>query len=152
MDPPPADAPINALSVLYGPKPADSDANGRPDKVTVELYLFARPFPVPTWRDVTIVIVAYPPGKAGTAQRPGAVPVHTWRIATRDLGLGQFHGLVGDGYRFQLSLLDDGGTDRVPGSALDFTARFEPAEGGDAVWSDGVRTLGFDAIQTGDVR
>jgi hypothetical protein len=149
---PPSDAPLNALSILYGPKPADSDANGRPDRMVIEAYLFARPYPVPTWREGTFVISAYPPGTAGTAQRPGVKAFHTWRVATQDMDLGRFKSLIGEGYRFQISLLDDGGTDIVPGSVLDFTAHFEPAGSNQPVWSDGVRTLGFEPIREGDVR
>ncbi len=147
----PVDAPINAISVLYGPKPADSDANGRPDRMTIDLYLFARPYPVPTWRDGTVVITAFPMGKAGTPENPGKEPVHVWRWKTSDLALGRFKSLVGEGYRFQLSLLDDGGTDVIRGDALDLVARFEPVEG-TTVWGDGVRTIGFQPPESGDVR
>jgi hypothetical protein len=147
----PESAPINAMSVLYGPKPGDSDANGRPDRLVVEMYLFARPYPVPTWREGTVVITAYPMGKAGTPDKPGAAPFHVWRIPTSQLALGRFRSLVGEGYKFQFSLLDDGGTDRVPGDALDFVARFEPATGG-TVWGDGVRTISFAPAQAGEVR
>ncbi len=149
----PPDAPINAVSVLYGPKPADSDANGRPDRLIVEIYLFARPYPVPTWRDGIIVISAYELGTAGTVQTPGRHPYHVWRIATRDLGLGQFRSLVGEGYRFQISLLDDGGIDRFDGNALDFTASFEPTDSkGQAIWSDGTRTLSFEPASLDEQR
>lgn len=151
VDMAPASAPINALSVLYAPRPSDSDANGRPDRLVVEMYLFARPYPMPTWREGTVVISAYPMGKAGTPEKPGTTPFHVWKIATNQLALGRFRSLVGEGYKFQFSLLDDGGSDRVPGEALDFVARFEPTAGG-TVWSDGVRTISFQPAQSGDVR
>lgn len=138
----PPDAPINALSVLFGPKPVDSDANGRPDRIIAELYLFARPYPMPTWRDGTVVISAYRMGQAGTPENPGKSPVHVWRFDMRELDLGRFRSLVGEGYKFQFSLLDGGGTDRQQGDALDFVTRFDPVQG-NPVWGDGVRTIDF---------
>lgn len=148
----PPDAPINAMSMLYGPKPGDSDANGRPDRIAAEMYLFARPYPMPTWRDGTLIITAYRMGKAGTPENPGMEPFRRWEIPMNDLALGRFRSLVGEGYKFQFSLLDNGGSDGVPGDALDLTARFQPADGGPPVWSDGVRTISFQGAQVGEVR
>ncbi|MBL9140398.1 MAG: hypothetical protein JNK53_00905 [Phycisphaerae bacterium] len=142
----PPNAPINAMSVLFAPKPSDSDANGRPDRVVAEMYLFARPFPMPTWRDGKVVITAFRMGKAGTPENPGKEPFHVWTIQTQDLDLGRFRSLVGEGYKFQISLLDDGGSDLVPGDALDFVSRFEPTAGG-VVWGDGVRTISFQGAE-----
>lgn len=140
----PAGAPVNAISVLYAPKPSDSDANGRPDTLSLEMYLFARPYPTPVWREGTITVSAYPIGTAGSQSSPGRNPVHVWKVATRDLGLGTFRSLIGEGYRFQISLLDGGAGDRIPGTALDFVTSFEPATGDGAVWSDGVRSISFE--------
>lgn len=143
----PDSVPINALSVLYGPQPADSNANGRPDRISIELYMFARPYPMPVWREGTVTITAYPMGQAGSPEHPGAKPFHEWRYTTRELELGRFRSLIGEGYRFQISLLgDDGkerGTDIVPNDALDFLSRFEPADNSGVIWGDGVRTLSF---------
>lgn len=140
----PPGAPVNAISVLYAPKPGDSDANGRPDTLSLEMYLFARPYPTPVWREGTITVSAYPIGTAGSPSAPGRKPVHVWRVATRDLGLGTFRSLIGEGYRFQISLLDGGSGDRIPGTALDFVTSFEPASGEPPVWSDGVRSISFE--------
>ncbi|MFO0784406.1 MAG: hypothetical protein U0636_12060 [Phycisphaerales bacterium] len=142
--PPPQDAPINAVSVLYGPKPTDSDANGRPDRLSIEIYLFAQPYPVPTWRDGTITIQAFRPKQAGTAETRGKHPLKTWRIPTSQLDLGRFRSLIGEGYRFQVSLLDDGGTDVLPVNTLDLVASFTPPSSQAAVWSDGVRSISFE--------
>jgi hypothetical protein len=151
----PPTAPINALSVLFGPQPADSNANGRPDRISVELYLFARPYPMPVWRQGTLYITAYPLGQAGSVESPSTKPFHEWRYTTNDLELGRFKSLIGEGYRFQFTLLGedsshtdaDGrkrmGTDLVPNNALDLIARFEPVDGTPVVWCDGVRTLSF---------
>jgi hypothetical protein len=143
----PANAPVNALSVLYSPQPADSNANGRPDRISIELYMFARPFPMPVWREGNLTITAYPMGKAGSPENPGKRPFHVWKFTTRDLELGRFKSLIGEGYRFQLSLLGEtegvSGTDLVPGEALDFMSRFEPSDGSGAIWGDGVRTISF---------
>ncbi|MFO0961344.1 MAG: hypothetical protein U0625_00405 [Phycisphaerales bacterium] len=146
VEPAPESAPVNAMSVLYAPKPSDSDANGRPDRLVVTVYLFARPYPTPTWREGTFVITAYPIGGAGTPTVPGKHAIHEWRMSTRDLELGRFRDLIGEGYRFQISLLDDGGTDHISGNALDFTAAFEAGGGAAKVWSDGTRTISFDPI------
>ncbi len=149
---PPDAAPVNAISVLYAPKPQDTDANGRPDRLGIELYLFARPYPAPIWRDGTFTVTAYPMGKAGNPQAPGANPVHTWRLSTRQLSLERFRSLIGEGFRAQVSLLDGGGNDRIPGTALDFVASFEPEGGTPRIWCDGVRSLSFAPIQVGEVR
>jgi hypothetical protein len=148
----PDEAPVNAMSVLYAPKPEDTDANGHPDRLTVEVYLFARPYPTPVWRDGTIMVAAYPLGKAGSPTAPGAKPVHTWSLPTRDIDLGRFRSLVGEGYRFDVSLLDGGGTDRIKGNALDFVTSFQPAGSKSRIWGDGVRSIDFTPMQTGEVR
>jgi hypothetical protein len=148
----PVAAPINAISVLYAPKPADTDANGRPDRLTVELYLFARPYPTPVWREGTVFVSAYPLGKAGSPSAPGTKPVHAWSFTTRELELGRFRSLIGEGYRFDVSLLDNGGSDLVKGSGLDFITSFQPAGSKDRVWGDGVRSIDFTPMQTGEVR
>lgn len=145
----PPGAPINAISVLYAPKPSDSDANGRPDSLSIEVYLFARPYPTPVWREGTFTVSAFPIGTAGSPSAPGRKPVHVWKVATRDIGLGTFRSLIGEGYRFQLSLLEGGAGDRIPGTALDFVTSFEAAPGGAAVWSDGVRSISFEPTVAG---
>lgn len=145
----PAGAPINAISVLYAPKPSDSDANGRPDTLSLEVYLFARPYPTPVWREGTFTVSAFPIGTAGSPSAPGRKPVHVWKVATRDIGLGTFRSLIGEGYRFQLSLLDGGATDRIPGTALDFVTSFEATAGGPPIWSDGVRSISFEPTVSG---
>lgn len=149
---PPDAAPINAMSVLYAPKPQDTDANGRPDRLGIELYLFARPYPAPVWRDGTFTITAYPMGKAGNPLAPGANPVHTWTLNTRTGALDRFRSLIGEGFRTQVSLLDGGGTDRIPGMALDFVASFQPEGDAPRVWCDGVRSLSFAPAEVGEVR
>ena len=149
---PPDAAPINAMSVLYAPKPQDTDANGRPDRLGIELYLFARPYPAPVWRDGTFTITAYPIGKAGNPLAPGANPVHAWSLSTRQGALDRFRSLIGEGFRAQVSLLDGGGTDRIPGTALDFVASFQPDDGGPRIWCDGVRSLSFAPVESGEVR
>lgn len=143
-EPPPPDVPINTLTVLFGPRPADSNANGRPDRLSVELYMFARPYPMPVWREGTVVISAYLLGQAGTPERPGREPFHVWTLPTSSLELGRVRTMFGEGYAFQVSLLGNGGTDVIPNNALDILVRFDPAGGGESVWSDGVRSISFE--------
>ena len=143
---------VNAMSVLYAPKPTDSDANGRPDRLSIELYLFARPYPTPIWREGTLNVAAYRMGTAGSATAPGDHPMHVWSIPTRDLDLGRFRSLIGEGYRFQVSLLDDGGNDLIDGTAIDFVTWFRPSSGAAPIWSDGVRSIAFEPMASGEVR
>ena len=143
---------VNAMSVLYAPKPTDSDANGRPDRLSIELYLFARPDPTPIWREGTLNVAAYRMGTAGSATAPGDHPMHVWSIPTRDLDLGRFRSLIGEGYRFQVSLLDDGGNDLIDGTAIDFVTWFRPSSGAAPIWSDGVRSIAFEPMASGEVR
>ena len=143
---------VNAMSVLYAPKPTDSDANGRPDRLSIELYLFARPYPTPVWREGTLNVAAYRMGTAGSPTAPGDHPIHVWSIPTRDLDLGRFRSLIGEGYRFQVSLLDDGGNDRIEGTAIDFVTWFRPSSGATVIWSDGVRSIAFEPMASGEVR
>lgn len=149
---PPADAPVNAISVLYAPKPTDANANGRPDQLIIEMYLFVRPFPTPVWREGIFVISAFTSGTAGSPSAPGAKPFHVWKVDSRALGPGRFRSLIGEGYRVQISLIDDGGTDVIRGRSLDFATSFQSASGGDVVWCDGIRSIAFDAIIPGEVR
>lgn len=148
----PEGAPVNAMSVLYAPKPTDSDANGRPDRLSIELYLFARPYPTPIWREGTLNVAAYRMGTAGSPSTPGDHPLHVWSIPTRDLDLGRFRSLIGEGYRFQVSLLDDGGKDLIEGNAIDFVTWFRPSSGASPIWSDGVRSIAFEPMASGEVR
>ncbi|RLS47106.1 MAG: hypothetical protein DWH86_01065 [Planctomycetota bacterium] len=148
----PEGVPINAISALYAPKPTDGDANGRPDRLSIELYLFARPYPTPVWREGTLNVAAYRMGTAGSPSAPGDHPIHVWSIPTRDLDLGRFRSLIGEGYRFQVSLLDDGGNDHIDGTALDFVTWFRPASGAAPIWSDGVRSIAFEPMASGEVR
>ena len=90
--------------------------------------------------------------KAGSPSAPGAAPVHTWSRATRDLDLGRFRSLIGEGYRFEVSLLEDRGTDVIKGNALDFVTSFQPAGSKERVWGDGVRSIDFTPMQVGEVR
>jgi hypothetical protein len=91
-------------------------------------------------------------GTAGSATAPGDHPIHVWSIPTRDLDLGRFRSLIGEGYRFQVSLLDDGGNDLINGTAIDFVTWFRPSSGAAPIWSDGVRSIAFEPMASGEVR
>jgi len=134
----PASARPNRLAMMViGPKPIDTDGNGRPDTIPVEVFLFAEPHPTPIFAAGAFVFDLYAIGEAGDTSVP---PITSWRFENEDLSAHQARGMIGPMYRFALSLLEKGGDDLgLP--AVDLVGRFHPADGGRPIRSSGARTL-----------
>jgi len=145
MPPEPRPAPVtpstaraNRLGLmLMGPKPIDTDGNGRPDTIPIEVFLIAEPHPTPIFEDGAFVFDLYALGEAGDKSVP---PIASWRFEGEALVQHQGRGMIGPAYRFALSLLEQGGDDLgLP--AVDLVATFHPADGRRPIKSSGVRTL-----------
>ncbi|MFO0827957.1 MAG: hypothetical protein U0572_07370 [Phycisphaerales bacterium] len=139
--PTPDQAPVNAMAIVLGPKPTDTNGNMRPDTIQLEAYLFARPYPTPTWRDGVFEFSIYPPGKAGSPDQPAKDPIRTWSILPEQAAQSRTHSLIGDGYALELSLLTNGGTDLIGYGSVDLIARFIETGSETPVSATGVRSV-----------
>lgn len=134
----PAEAPVNAVVLMAGP-PVDTNGNLWRDRIDATIYLFARPHEMPAFRQGTLEFAIYPVGGAGSPSRPGK-PIRTWTLDAQQLmalrGMTQF----GPCYQVSLSLLVDGGSDRLPVDAVDLAVAFK-APDSPTVWAEGVTSL-----------
>lgn len=147
--PPPNEAPINAMAVVLGPKPADTNGNSRPDLIQVEAYLFARPVAAPTWRDGTFEFAIYRPGEAGNPESPGPDPLRRWTFTPEALQMSRSRTLVGESYAVGLSLLENNASDNLGVSSVDLLAIWRPADGGEPVFIQGVRSISLASAAVG---
>jgi hypothetical protein len=151
----PSEAPITDVAAVFGPKPLDTNGNLLPDTIQVELYLFAKPYPTPTFRPGTFAISIYPMGKAGSPDRPAPGPLRSWTVTGDALLAARAEALAGPCYRANLSLLDDGRTDELGVTSVDVVVRFTPEGDGRTIAMTGVRTISLkgsaDLFQSGPV-
>lgn len=134
----PRDAPINAMAIVLGPKPIDTNGNLRPDTIQLEVYLFSQPFPNPRYSQGSFEFAIYRVGGMG---RPGEKPLRTWKIPAERLDGMRGKSLVGENYSIGISLLEDGGTDVISEQAVDLIVYFTPTGSNDRIASMGVRTV-----------
>ena len=134
----PAAAKANAMALRVGAKPVDTDANGYPDLIQAEVYLFSEPHPAPMYDDGAFVFNLY---KSGQSTLNNNQPLATWRFGGEELAQARtFSRLFGRAYTFNLSLLESGG-DRLPLQGANLTCSFEPAGGSPTVQSTGVYSI-----------
>lgn len=145
----PLAAPINAMAVVLGPKPADTNGNLRPDLIQIEAYLFARPHPTPVWRGGTFEFAIFPPGQAGSPDQPGPEPLRTWTFEAERLLALRSRTLIGESYTIGLSLLENGASDNLGMASVDLLATWRPSDGGPPVFIQGVRTISLTAPLSG---
>ncbi len=141
--PPPTSAKANALAVTFAPKPSDSNGNLLPDTLHITAYLFSRPHPSPLFADGSFHFAIYRMGQSGSADRPGPDPLRTWAFSPEMVARARSASLAGPCHELVLSLLDANGSDVLPVESVDLVAWFQPADGSDAVWLRGVRSVQF---------
>jgi len=134
----PAEAPINAVVIVAGP-PVDTNGNLWRDRIDLAVYLFSQPHPTPAFRNGSIDFVIYPMGRAGSPDRPGQ-PMRTWTFDAAALASSRSMAVFGPCHQFSLSLLADGGDDRLQLDCVDLVAVFRPPSG-EPVWTHGVTTI-----------
>lgn len=132
----PANAEINAIALIFGPKPVDIDSDGRADLVELDAYLFSRPYPSPTYASGTLVFELFPPGGAAEGTRP----LGTLRLGPARMRTIESRSMFGPCYRVPLSLREAGVPPSAPPS-LDLRTTFEPADGGPAVTARSVERI-----------
>ncbi len=137
----PEAAPINAMAMMLGPKPLDTNGNSRPDVIQAELYLFAQPYPASQYRAGTLEFSIFKPGTAGGGDQRGGTPIRTWSLSPEQIEQMRSRSLVGPCYEINLSLLANGGSDSLPVKSVDLTYQFTPADGGPTVYSSSVQTI-----------
>ncbi|MDZ4756372.1 MAG: hypothetical protein SGJ11_17995 [Phycisphaerae bacterium] len=141
----PESAPLNAIALMMGPKPLDTDGNSRPDTIQLEAYLFARPYPAPQFRSGTFEFAIYRTGEAGPPDQPAEGAIRTWTLPADQLEGVRSRSLIGACYAISISLLENGGTDAIGTHAVDLTARFFPSDGGAPVSASGVQSLSMSS-------
>jgi hypothetical protein len=141
----PDGARVNTIAVQVGNKPADTDGNGFPDLIQVEVHLISRPHPTPIYEEGSFVFALYLPGQSSM---PDATPIAQWRIDPEATRKARIRSAIGSAYAFRLSLLDQV-SDRLPQTAADLTCRFEPADGGLPVRAQAVYSVQLGRSMTG---
>ena len=144
MPPPPHEAPqppaaLRADCMLFsvGSKPDDTNNNGFPDAIQVSVALFSSQHPISLAEEGAFSIAMYRQGQYGAAD---AQPMYQWKLSASQMQGALAASYAGPCYLFHVSLLQMG-TDRLPLERADLVCRFEPADGGPAVVSDGVRII-----------
>lgn len=144
---PPGNLRADRMVFTVGSKPDDTNNNGFPDSIQVSVALFSSQHPTALRQDGTFAFTMYRQGEYGTS----AKPMFEWKLSKERVQSAQAHTYVGPCFLFQLSLLDLG-TDRLPLERADLVCRFEPADGGPPVISDGVRTIQIGRRMSADAR
>ncbi|MHC5005657.1 MAG: hypothetical protein ACYTJ0_21360 [Planctomycetota bacterium] len=135
----PDSAVVNALAMRVGLKPSDSNSNGYPDLIPVEIYLFASPHATAVHKPGAFEFRLYISGQA--TDDADVSPLATWRFEGEQEASARFRSpMFGLGYAFRLSLLESG-QDELPLMPGTLVCRFEPAGGGPAVDSTGDHTI-----------
>lgn len=139
----PVSAVVNTMTVIAAP-PVDTNGNLFRDRIDVEVYLFAQPHPSPVLCDGQFTFVLYPMGQAGSPGQRGTV-LRTWTIPAAAARGAEAMSLMGPCYRFSLSLLANGGSDRLGADSVDLVGAFE-VPGAPVVNTQNVTTLQLGAI------
>ena len=138
MPPDPRPAPMapaglqpNRMTLLSMQKAEDSDGNGYPDRIHATAALFAVPHEMAVEADGAFVLTLF---RQGEAHVTDARPLGEWRFENERLYQIRTRTLYGVAYPLQISLLDHG-SDRLPPIMADLRGRYEPAGGGETVYS-----------------
>jgi hypothetical protein len=134
----PLEAPVNAVALVFGPKPVDLDGDGIADLVELDAYLYSRPYAMSYFAPGTLEFEIFAPGTAGK----GGKPLGSWRFAPPQLASRADVTVFGPCYRIKLDLREIG-LAPFPISQGDLRCRFLPASGGSAVESRGVERIAF---------
>ncbi len=135
--PAPPGARANALVLNVEATPIDTNGNGFPDLIRATVHLFDTRYAPPIHEDGSCVFVLYACGAAG---QPGSQALRQWTFAEERLDQARGRSRFGDCYRFQLSLLEQGG-DAMDASMADLACRFEPSDGSEPAFAGGVATI-----------
>ena len=138
MKPAPPDARVNAMVLNVSASPLDTDGNGYPDLIHATAHLFDRRYPPAIYEKGGFTFALFAPGDVS---RPGAEPIHEWRIEDERFQAACGRSAFGQCFRFRLSLLENDGTDKIALAMADLICVFEPADGGEPTWSGEVATI-----------
>lgn len=134
----PLEAPVNAVALVFGPKPVDLDGDGIADLIELDAYLYSRPYAMSYFAPGTLEFEIFAPGTAGKAGKP----LGTWRFSPQQLAGRADVTVFGPCYRIKLDLRELG-LAPFPIPKADLRCRFMPASGGAAVESRGVERIAF---------
>jgi hypothetical protein len=135
----PVPASVKPSRMLFMPaqKAEDTTGDGYPDEIRATVALFSAEHAASLRHEGVFVFKLFPRGEAGV---PGAEPIAMWRIEGEAIEQAHAVSLYGPIYQFRLSLIAANAASR-PLSFGDLRCRFEPADGGPPVHSEGVRSI-----------
>ena len=131
----PSFAKANSVVLLVGSKGVDTNGNGFPDRVAMEVYLFAQPYPEAVHEEGAFIVTMHPAG-AGE----GVAPLGTWRIEADEVRASRSVSMFGRNYALRVNLLDQM-PDVQQLQSVSLRCAFEPADGRGQVSSSAVATL-----------
>ena len=134
----PANAPVNAVALVFGPKPVDLDGDGIADVIELDAYLYSRPYAMSYFASGTLEFEIFAPGAAAKQTKP----LGTWRFAPEELAARADVTVFGPCYRIRLDLREIG-LAPFPLPKGDLRCRFLPASGAAAIESRGVERITF---------
>ncbi len=134
----PLEAPVNAVALVFGPKPVDLDGDGIADLIELDAYLYSRPYAMSYFAPGTLEFEIFAPGTAGKAAKPLGV----WRFPPQQLASRADVTVFGPCYRIKLDLREIG-LAPFPLPKADLRCRFLPESGSAAVESRGVERITF---------
>ncbi len=134
----PPEAPVNAVALVFGPKPVDLDGDGIADLIELDAYLYSRPYPMSLFSPGTLSFELYAPGAAAE----GKAPLGSWEFPPPVLAARADVTVFGPCYRIRLDLREVG-LAPFPLRSGDLKCRFMPASGGAAVQNRGVERINF---------
>jgi hypothetical protein len=138
IGPPPEESTVSQMVFLVGMKPKDSNGNGYPDEFAVTVALFTdadRAMHKQGSFEFTLV-------RAGTIDIPDVAPMQSWTFNPAEAARHEAVSLIGPSYQFALSLAGTG-VERVPSMSGDLICVYTPADGGEPVRCNDVRTIQF---------
>jgi len=140
----------NALVLRHPTKAVDTNGNAFPDQIIIEIYLFAKPHPMPVHRAGMFTLAL----QRSDSRQPDAEALAQWTIDAERARQSRIrHPVWGAGYRFELSLLETG-TDRYPPQMAYLTCRFIPSDEteGQPITSKGAHWLQIGADEISSAR
>lgn len=143
VPPAPADAPINAISLLKSQRPSDTTGNGYENRLDVAVYLFSRPYPVPRHADGSLVFSYYRIETVDPVTRQGGDLLARWTFDREQMRYFAMKDLIGPGYALALDLSAIG-LGRLPVNAVDLTVEFVPSDGTPSVQAASIQRVPMD--------
>lgn len=142
VEPPPSNAPINAIAMLKDQRPIDTSGNGFPNRLSVAVYLFSRPYPSPRHASGSLVFSYYPVGSIDPVLGASSPPLATWTFGPEVLASTAMTNIVGPGYELSLDISSIG-LSSIDATGADLVVEFLSEDGEPPVRSSTIQRVPF---------